>query len=149
MKKLGKLTLKELSNETVEIIQEELRALIGGGVVGSVWNSWNDNQRAQYIFDTYRNGGAPNIQGLSATGWSTGQCGANITVNGNNYTVMVSLSPMGNDIDLSQLGYYQSNVYQNQCGYWTQGYVGGFGSNTRLMMNPTASQASNFYYEFN
>ncbi len=144
MKKLGKLNLKQMEQEMPVIETMEQMKIFGGCVSSYVWHSWSDSQKAQYIIDTYRNGGVLNIEGLSASGWSTNQCGASVNINGQTFQVIVSVSSLANTTNLSQFGYYNGNMYQNSCGSWTTGYVGGYGNNQWLMMNPASNQTSSF-----
>jgi hypothetical protein len=139
MKKLQKLTLKELSN-SVEVIDETNAAILGGGSISTAdWNSMSDDNRAQYIIDAYRNGEYFEVEGMSAGGWQTDACGANVTVNGVSYTVIVSISSL--PMDFSQMGYEVKNDYQNPCDWFTKITVG---NNAQLMLNPLASQSDDF-----
>lgn len=145
MKKLGKLNLKQLKNETDAIERIKLQNYIGGAVSQEVWYSWTDDQKAQYIIDSFIAGSTLEIEGLDSAGWQTGACGASVTINGKSYDVIVSLNSLTNYENLGDFGYYLGSDYENSCGEWTKGYVGGFGNNQHLMMNPDSDDSDEFY----
>lgn len=141
MKKLGKLTLSELKNEAHLIDKNELLNYFGGSVSSQDWNSWGDNEKAQYIVNTYVGGGKLEIGGLSAGGWQTSSGGASVTVKGSTFRVVISLNSLLNDVSLGGLGYIVDDDYTNSGGTWTKVYIG---SNAQLMINPQSDQTDDF-----
>jgi len=140
MKKLEKLTLKELSN-SVEVIDETNAAILVGGSISSAdWNNMGDSDRAQYIVDAYLNGEYFEVEGMSAGGWQTDECGATVNYGGVSYQVVISVS--GLPIDFSACGPQMKSDYQNDCGWWTTIECGG---NHQLLLNPAADQSEDFW----
>lgn len=145
MKKLGKLTLKELEKESFVIDFDELRSLIGGSVSWETWSSWSDQHRAQHVVNAYMYGEVLGIEQFN--GWSTGATGEQVSVNGKSFQLIVAVSSAVNDDDLNQYGYYLDDTYENPGGTWVKGYVGSVGATDKMMMNPAESQADDFYDE--
>jgi hypothetical protein len=138
MKKLGKLSLKELQNESVLI--EDQKHLIKGGTsyTSAQWDAMSANQKAQAIVNDWLSGDFLQVSGSWAN-YQSGACGDTVTINGNTYTAIVSV---GLNVDFSGTGYEASGFYENGCGAWRKTYIG---SNAEGMCNPEQSQSDDFY----